>query len=411
MGDGMDALQILNIILFNHQELMLLIKNGTIYSPSPLGKKDIFIGGGTILAIEDSIQLSSLPGDVELIDASGMILTPGFIDGHQHFTGGGGEGGFESRTPEMTLSMNARAGVTTAIGLLGTDSLTRSVEALFAKTQGLANEGLTTFMLTGAYWYPSPTITGNVARDLVYLPPVIGVKLALADIRGPHISLDQLVSLAADIRVAALVAGKPGFITVHTGVKEERLDLILKAVKKTGVRADMFIPTHINRTDEKLIAQVWELAEMGGFIDATAHSAPAPEGSSWCNAAHFAMQADEQGLFDKLLWSSDAGGSMPKWNEDRSRIVGMEVASPDSLLCELKRLVNELGMPLEKALRPLTTNPAKMYQLEQRKGLLAPKADGDIIIMDQKSLIIRDVIARGKIMVRDTEVITPGYFE
>jgi len=340
-----------------------------------------------------------------------MIITPGFIDGHQHFTGGGGEGGFHTRTPEMTLSMNTKAGVTTAIGLLGTDSLTRSVEALFAKTQGLSNEGMTTFMLTGSYWYPAPTITGDMARDIVYLPPVIGVKLALADIRGPHMDLDKLATMASDIRVAALVSGKPGFITVHTGIKEERLDLVMKAVNELGIRADMFVPTHINRVDEKLVGQVWDLARKGGFVDATAHFMLAPEGSHWVNAADFAMQADELGLLSQLMWSSDAGGSMPKWNEDKSRIIGMDVAKPDSLLFELRRLVNDLGMELEKALTLLTTNPARMYGLEGVKGTVATDADGDLLVMDKESLTIRDVFAKGKTMVRDGEVTAPGYFE
>ncbi len=69
-------------------------------------------------------------------------------------------------------------------------------------------------------------------------------------------------------------------------------------------------------------------------------------------AADFAVLADEQGLFDRVAFSSDAGGSLPVWNEDRSRIVGMGIGTPDSLLFELSSLVNQKGMPLEKALRP-----------------------------------------------------------
>ncbi len=390
---------------------MKLIKNGTLYAPQILGKRDILIGGTKILAIEESIAASSLPGDVEVIDADGMIVTPGFIDGHQHFTGGGGEGGFETRTPEMTLSMNTCNGVTTAIGLLGTDSLTRSVEALFAKTMALRNEGMSTFMLTGSYWYPCPNITGSAPRDIVYLPPVVGVKLALADIRGPHITLDQLATLASDVRVAALVAGKAGFITVHTGVKEERLDLVVQTVEELGIRADMFVPTHINRNDEKLEEQVWKLARRGGFVDATCHTSLPPKGSLSCAASDFAVRAEKQELLDKLLFSSDAGGSMPKWNRDRSRIVGMGVGKPDALLFELRRLVNHLGMPLEKALRPLTVNPAAAYKMTGRKGAIVLEADADLLVMEPGTLKIRDVLAMGKTMVRHGEAVVTGYFE
>ena len=135
---------------------MVVIQNGDVFGPEALGKCDILTGGNEILAIESKINPKVLPGEVDVIDAEGMLVVPGFIDGHQHFTGGGGEGGFQSRTPEMWLSMNIANGVTTAVGLLGTDALTRTVENLYAKTQAFNAEGITAFMLTGSYWLPSP---------------------------------------------------------------------------------------------------------------------------------------------------------------------------------------------------------------------------------------------------------------
>jgi beta-aspartyl-dipeptidase (metallo-type) len=213
---------------------MILIRNGEVFGPAALGRCDVLAGGRKILAIAKRIDPGPLPGEVDVVDAAGLAVVPGFVDGHQHFTGGGGEGGFHTRTPEMRLSMNTANGVTTAVGVLGTDALTRSVESLYAKTQSFNAEGLTAFMLTGSYWHPSPTITGSVARDLVYLQPVIGCKLALSDIRGPHLEAADLATLAADIRVAALVADKPGFITVHTGVRPAGLELIFEVVKNTA---------------------------------------------------------------------------------------------------------------------------------------------------------------------------------
>src|SRR5512139_1178585 len=201
--------------------MMILIRNGEIFGPRAMGRCDILTGGRKILAIEKSIQPGVLPGEVEIIDAQGLAVVPGFVDGHKHFTGGGGEGGFHTRTPELQLSMNTANGVTTAVGVLGTDALTRSVESLYAKTQSFNAEGLTAFMLTGSYWHPSPTLTGTVARNLVYVQPVIGSKIALADNRGPHVKAADLARLASDIRVAALVADKPGIVTVHTGAKPE----------------------------------------------------------------------------------------------------------------------------------------------------------------------------------------------
>jgi beta-aspartyl-dipeptidase (metallo-type) len=390
---------------------MILIRNGEVFGPRALGRCDVLAGGRKILAIEKRIDPGTLPGEVDVIDAGGLAVVPGFLDGHQHFTGGGGEGGFHTRTPEMQLSMNTTNGVTTAVGLLGTDALTRSVESLYAKTQSFNAEGITAFMLTGSYWHPSPTITGTVARDLVYVQPVVGCKLALSDIRGPHLEAGDIARLAADIRVAALVANKPGVITVHTGIKPGGLELILEVVGRHGVRADMFVPTHINRKTPGLTAQVLELARLGAVVDATCMLNPPAADAPHLTAADFALLADENGVFDRLAFSSDAGGSLPVWNEDRSRIVGMGIGTPASLLVELSRLVNTNGMPLEKAICPLTTTPARVYGLGGVKGELRPGADADILVLDPTRMTARDVLALGTVMVRNGVVEKKGYFE
>ncbi|GAB6277525.1 MAG: beta-aspartyl-peptidase [Rectinema sp.] len=390
---------------------MLVIKNAEIFAPAPLGKMDILIGGEKILAMEPHIDPAFLPGDIDELDASGMVIVPGFIDGHQHFTGGGGEGGFQTRVPELTVSMNFRNGVTTAVGLLGTDSLTRSVENLYAKTQAFNAEGMTAFMLTGAYWYPSPTITGSVARDMVFLQPVIGVKLALADSRGPHIDAKDLASLASDVQVAALVANKPGIITVHTGIRTQALDLIFEIVEKFEICPSIFVPTHINRKSGKLSDQALALAEKGCVVDATCHQELPEPDSPRLTAADFACIARDNGLFDHVSFSTDAGGSMPIWNQDHSRTVGMGVGTPSSLMFELNLLINKKHIPLEEALQPLTTTPARIYGLETRKGSLRVSMDADLVVIDPASFSIRDVVARGAIAIKNKEAVKKGYFE
>ena len=89
-----------------------------------------------------------------------------------------GKEAFHTRTPELQLSELVKGGITTVVGLLGTDGLTRSVENLYAKVQALCEEGVSAYMLTGAYGYPSPTITGEVDRDIMFVEKVLGVKLA-----------------------------------------------------------------------------------------------------------------------------------------------------------------------------------------------------------------------------------------
>ncbi|MBI9091674.1 MAG: beta-aspartyl-peptidase [Desulfobacterium sp.] len=390
---------------------MILICNGNVYGPNALGQCDVLIGGNEILAMEKTIDPKMLPGDVRVIDATGKCVVPGFIDGHQHFTGGGGEGGFQSKTPEMQLSMNTANGVTTAVGLLGTDSLTRSVEALYAKTQAFNAEGMTAFMLTGSYWLPSPTICGTVGKDMVYIDPVIGVKLAMADQRGPRFDAKDLAALASDVRVAALVADKPGIITVHTGINPDGLDLVFEAVEKYAIRPDIFIPTHINRKKCKVRDQALALAEKGAVIDATCVTALPKETDKHVSAAEFACLAHDNGLLDRITFSSDAGGSLPKWNKDKSRILGMGVGTPESLLFELKQLVFEHGMDLATALQPLTTTPARIYGLTGQKGEISIGAHADLLVLEEDTLEIRDVLAKGQIMMENKIIKKKGYFE
>ena len=121
--------------------MIKLLKNANVYTPSPIGKKDILIEGEKILRIADYIDgYENLP-DVEIYDLNGKNVVPGYIDMHVHITGGGGEQGPASRVPESSLSVFFKNGITTAVGLLGTDGITRSVENLVAKARALTQEG------------------------------------------------------------------------------------------------------------------------------------------------------------------------------------------------------------------------------------------------------------------------------
>ncbi len=165
--------------------MIKLIKNVKVYSPDFLGTKDVLILGDKLAGIEDEIKLKVSCMEVEEIDGTGKILTPGFIDSHVHILGGGGEGGFKTRTPEITLTTLTKAGVTTVVGTLGTDGLARDTSALLAKARGLEEEGITSYIYTGAYQVPTPTLTGDVMKDIMSIDKIIGAgEIALSDHRS-----------------------------------------------------------------------------------------------------------------------------------------------------------------------------------------------------------------------------------
>ncbi|MEZ9975596.1 beta-aspartyl-peptidase [Vibrio breoganii] len=389
--------------------MQLLIKNGSVHAPQYLGKKDLLCAGGKIIAIEDTINESSLAGEYQVIDAKGANVVPGFVDTHQHFIGGGGEGGYATRTPELKLTDQTLNGVTTALGLLGTDDLSRHVESLFAKTMGFRDEGISTYMITGSYFLPSPTITGSVMRDIAFIDPVVGVKLAVSDHRGPYITHEGLADLVAQVRNAALVSGKAGIITVHAGAGKKGLTQLLDVLDETDYQAERFVPTHINRED--VWEQAVELAKRGAIIDGTAVSQDMLDsGRKALSCAEATQLSIELGIKDNFTFSSDAGGSLPKWNEDRTRIVGMGVGTPSSLLEEIRRGVNEFSLSLSDMLVPITKNAAKQLGLSALKGELQVGHDADVLLLND-DLALTHTVAKGRVMVSDGEAVVKGTFE
>ena len=225
---------------------MLLIRNATVYTPAPAGRCDVLIAGGRVVWVEPEIRID--PRYCEAIDASDYLAVPGFIDSHVHMTGGGGEGGYATRTPELPFSDAIRGGVTTVVGCLGTDGVTRSLAGLLAKARALDEEGMTAFMLTGYYAVPVQTLTGSIERDLLFVDKIVGVgEIALSDHRSTQPTFDEFLRLASEARRGGILSGKAGVVNVHMGDGRRGLDYLRRAVAETEIPIKQFVPTHINR--------------------------------------------------------------------------------------------------------------------------------------------------------------------
>jgi beta-aspartyl-dipeptidase (metallo-type) len=163
-----------------------LIEHGEVYAPAPLGVQSVLLLNDRIVKIGSVDITALLLMDVpfEIIDAEGMIVSPGLIDPHEHITGAGGEQGFASRLPEVTMEALVKAGITTVVGLLGTDTTSRNLPDLHAKASQLREEGLTTFIYGGGFELPPRVMTGRVMDDLVNIDMLIGTgEIAISDTR------------------------------------------------------------------------------------------------------------------------------------------------------------------------------------------------------------------------------------
>ena len=385
--------------------MIKLLKNAQFYAPAPLGMKDVLIVGDKVCRIEDKIEgYESLP-DVEVFDLAGKKLIPGYIDMHVHITGGGGEQGPASRVPESQLSVFLQNGITTCVGLLGTDGITRSIENLIAKARALTEEGITVYTLTSYYAYPPTTVTGSVEKDIVMLTPMIGVKIAVSDHRSSNPTAEDLIAVGVQARRAGLVSNTAGLVTMHMGSGKARLNPLFEALEKSDIPMKNFLPTHMLRCPE-LIEDGAKLVRMGGFIDCTAGS---DDKEVYTSADKLYDLLHMDGVTtENVSMSSDAFGSQPKFNA-KGECIGLTYASPKYLHQTIKILV-EKGMALEDAIKLLTSTPAKLIAKEGVKGCVAVGADADLLVLDE-NLDIDSLFAKGKAAVWAKELLMKGRFE
>lgn len=392
--------------------MIILIRNVDVYKPEHIGKKDILIVGNKIAAIEENISIG-LNGLVEFneIDGSGKIAVPGFIDSHVHILGGGGEGGFTTRTPEVKLSTLTIAGVTTVIGCLGTDGVGRDLMSLLAKARALEEEGITTFIYTGSYRLPLKTITDEIMKDIMAIDKIIGIgEVALSDHRSSQPSFDEFVKAVADARVAGMLSGKAGVVNVHLGDGKRQIEFLERVVAETEIPITQFVPTHVNRNPE-LFEKCVQFAKKGGYIDFTGsedvdYIDKLDDEISFGKGLKRLIQ--EKVSMDNFTLTSDGQGSLPVFNE-KGELVGLGVGTSSCLIKEIKNSVNNHDIPLEIAIRALTSNPAKAFKLKN-KGILEKGFDADICLLD-KNLDVDTVLAKGKVMVQDKKTIVFGTFE
>ena len=367
-----------------------LLRQADVYAPTPLGRVDLLVAAGRVATI--GRDLAAPRGvDCEVIDLAGARVIPGLIDAHVHVTGGGGEAGPHSRVPPLAAADLARAGVTTCVGLLGTDTTTRTMEDLVARTLGLRAEGLTAHCWTGGYEVPPRTLTGSVRRDITFVDPIIGAgETAISDHRSSQPTLDEILRLAADCHVAGLMTGKAGVLHLHVGDGPRGLDLVRHGLSVAEIPPRVFHPTHVNR-NPRLFEEAMELAGLGVTVDVTAF--PPADGDPAMDAPTAIGRWLDAGLpAAHLTVSSDGGGCLPTFDA-AGRVARFDVGQPSALSDALAALL-AAGRALEIVLPFFTANVADHLRLE-RKGHLRAGADADLCVLGPRGQVA-SVMAGGR---------------
>ena len=364
----------------------ILIENGDLYDPEPRGHQSVLLAGDRVVRVGgvDRRALDRLGVSHEVIDATGMYVTPGFIDPHQHLLGGSGEGSPSLQTPMLFLTEIARAGITTVVGVLGVDTTMKTMAGLLARVKGLAKEGLTTRMWSGGYNVPPTTVMGSIREDMLFIDEVIGAgEIAISDERGLNQSAQALATLVRDTHVGGLLSGKSGVTHFHVGEEETRLQPLRALIEEFRCKPEWLYPTHVQR-NATLLDEAIALARQGVTID---FDVAAEDLARW--VAHY---REHDGPWKRLTVSSDS-----------------DSGTPDMFHEQLRGLVLKEDVPLEQMLALVTTNPARVLKLPG-KGRVAEGCAGDVLVLDQADLGVCEVIAGGKRLVKDGTPVVREHF-
>lgn len=340
---------------------MRLLLNADVYAPEHLGHRHILAGAGQILWM--GTERPSFPGylGVEEVDLAGRQVIPGLVDGHCHVTGGGGEAGPASKVPAPLAESYRKAGVTTVVGVLGTDDVTRSTAELVAGVRALRAQGINAWCHTGGYHLPLTTLTGSVRSDIVNIDCIIGVgEVAISDHRSSQPTLDELLRIASDAHVAGLMTGKAGILHLHVGDGPRGLELIREALRVSEIPARVFNPTHVNRRKALLHEAIELVKTRGCHIDIT--DFPVADGEDAYSAADSLEVYWESGApADHVTVSSDGGGCLPVFGPDGS-VVSYDVGDCSALMVTIRELVRR-GHALERVLPAFTSNVAALLRM------------------------------------------------
>jgi dihydroorotase len=382
-----------------------LIKNATIVNENKVFKGDVLIENEIIIAISSEITPTK---NVEIIDAKGHYLIPGFIDDQVHFREPG-------LTHKATIATESRAaiagGITTFIEMPNTVPQAVTQNLLEDKFKIAAKDSYAnySFMFGG---------TNNNLEELLKTDPekVAGIKLFLGSSTGDMLvdnqevlekifsSTKMIISVHCEDEATikkntATYIEKYGDdipMKYHPAIRSEEACYLssskaIALAKKTGARLHVFHlstekETHLFRNDipleekqitsEVCIHHLWfsdqDYEEKGTHI-------------KWNPAVK--TEADRQGLWKALLddridvlATDHAPHTLEEKNNSYTKAPSGGPLVQHAVIALLEK-VKEGIIPIEKLVEKMSHNPAKLFQIEKR-GFIKEGYFADLVLID-----------------------------
>ncbi len=386
----------------------ILIRGGRVIDPGRFnGLADVLIENGKIVAVGPNVKIPAGKSGAgpKVVEATGKLVLPGFIDLHVHFR----EPGFEYKETIQTGTAAAAAGGFTSVCCMPN---TNPVNDNQAVTEFILDQARAT---GSAHVFPVGAITkGSEGKELAEIGELRRSGcVAISDDGRPV--MNSLVmrrameyALAFDLPVVdhcedlhlseggcmneGIVSTELGLPGIPAAAEDVQVARNVALAELTGARLHL---AHVSTAGSVRMVREAKARGIRVTAEACPHHFSLTEEAVRGFDSHAKMnpplrtkqdvQAIREGLRDgtiDVIATDHAPHAIQEKEQEFAAapfgVVGLETALPLTLA-----LVEEGVLPLERAIAALTTEPARVVGL--KKGTLAPGADADVVVVDPEA--------------------------
>lgn len=369
---------------------MKAIVNGKIILPTEVIEGKVLVFNEKVKGIFDEV-----PTDVEVIDAKGAYVSPGFVDVHIHGAG-------------------------------GHDTMEGTREALAAISEKIVADGVTSFLPTTMTMDKESVrkafeeVKDAINKDLP------GAKAIGVNMEGPFISMAKKGAQNPDYVAKpdwSYIEGYEDIIRLMTiAPEEDEGQAFIKRIKeKTDIRLSI---GHSNATFEDAMAGIEAgCSHMTHFFNGMSplnHRDPGCVGAGFSSDIYVELITDtihiHPGLFEYIIQSKGAdrvvlitdcimAGGLPDGEYSlggqgvtvaagAARLAdGTLAGSTHSMIKAIENVKRHTSLGLADVVRMATLTPAAAIGADQDKGSLEAEKDADIVLFDEAFEVVQVLVA------------------
>lgn len=376
--------------------MLTLLKSCELYSPEKEEICDILLGGNRILAIGK--ELFPQKGLItEIVNCSGYKVFPGLIDPLCFPCGDGNDHGREMLFQPTLFADSAKlAGVSSLIGTLGWNDITRSPDTLLRKTKELCGKQIKAYTYTGGFRGNSAVMTGSIASDLTYIAEIKATgAIGIADHRSGLLSEDIVSTTHAEAEAGAELGEKSAVVVYLLGEEKQHYTSQLNILNKMTPVFRHTMLAGVNRNSEAL--EAGKKFGMKGLVNIAANT-----------SGFFQDDAIEA----KTALKEYLRAGVPIKNIIISSYAGIEAVKPQTTNLETQygmfysafcESISDINIPTDVVAKVFSSNASKIFRLNDA-GIIKEGMDADILVSTNDFKPVH-LFIRGTQVLQDRKVV------